>query len=196
MPGIKKSIYNLVVSDGYFPTNPEKVRNGYIGISVLFMIIGVVGSIFVQNVVVSICVMITGIFAIFFSRAMPRKTKRGAEVNVAINGFKWFLSVTETERLKFHNAPERSPNQFEEFLPYAMVLGVEKEWAEQFKSIYLTPPEWYDGSAGSVFGAAYLTSSLGSMATTMGTTMVSRPGSSTSGGSSGFSGGGGGGGSW
>ncbi len=205
LPEIKKSMYALVVSDGYFPTNPEKVRSGYVGIFIVFMIVGVVGSIFLQNIVVSICVMITGIFGLFFSRAMPRKTKKGAETHIAINGFKWFLSVTETERLKFHNAPERSPKQFEEFLPYAMVLGVEKEWAEQFKGMYLTPPEWYDGRAGTAFGAVYLISSLASLTTTMGTTMVSRPGSSTSGGSSGFSSGGGfsgggfgggGGGSW
>lgn len=205
LPGIKKAIYALVVSDGYFPTNPEKVRNGYVGISIFFLIIGIGVSIFILNIIVSICVLMTGIFAILFSRAMPRKTKKGAETHVKIEGFKWFLSVTETERLKFHNAPERSPKQFEEFLPYAMVLGVEKEWADQFKSIYLSPPEWYHGSPGTAFGAVYLVSSLASLTTTMGTTMVSRPGSSGSGGSSGFSSGGGfsgggfgggGGGSW
>ena len=29
LPKIKKSVYHLVVADGYFPTNPDKVRKGY-----------------------------------------------------------------------------------------------------------------------------------------------------------------------
>ena len=46
-----------------------------------------------------------------------------------------YLRVAEKDRINFHNAPSRQPGQFEEFLPLAMVLRVEKAWAEQFKDI-------------------------------------------------------------
>jgi len=203
---IKKALYELVVLDGYFSTNPEKVRQKYLVLSIIVIPIGVIILIVLGNVVAGISTALAGVIAIVFSRYMPRKTKKGAEVHKQILGFKWFLSVTETERLKFHNAPAKSPKEFEEFLPYAMVLGVEKEWADQFKDMYVTPPEWYEGQLGTAFGAWYLASSLGLMSSNLNSAMVTAPqGTSTAGfggsgfGGGGFSGGGfggGGGGSW
>lgn len=205
LPAIKKAMYDLVVTEGYFPTNPDKVRNGYTIIAFLIIPFGVFLAIGFQNIIAGIVTVIAGVGAIFFARVMPRKTKKGADAHVTIEGFKWFLSVTEKERLKFHNAPAKSPKEFEEFLPYAMVLGVEKEWADQFKDMYITPPEWYEGHHMSAFGALYLTNALGSMTTSTNSAIVSRPSSAAGGGSSGFSSGGGfsgggfgggGGGSW
>jgi len=203
---VKKAMYELVVLDGYFPSNPEKVRQTYLGVAIVVMFLGFFLLFFVQNLVAGIAIAVGGAIGIIFSRIMPRKTAKGAEAHSKILGFKWFLSVTETERLKFHNAPSKSPKEFEEFLPYAMVLGVEKEWADQFKDMYVTPPEWYEGSPGHAFGAWYLASMLGSMSTDLNTAMVTAPhGNSTAGfggsgfGGGGFSGGGfggGGGGSW
>lgn len=203
---IKKALYELVVLDGYFFTNPEKVRQKYAILAALVIPIGVIILFVLGNVVAGISTALAGVIAIVFSRYMPRKTKKGAEAHKQILGFKWFLSVTETERLKFHNAPAKSPKEFEEFLPYAMVLEVEKEWADQFKDMYVTPPEWYEGRPGTAFGAWYLASSLGLMSSNINSAMVTAPrGTSTAGfggsgfGGGGFSGGGfggGGGGSW
>ncbi|MFA5134599.1 MAG: DUF2207 domain-containing protein [Patescibacteria group bacterium] len=203
LPKIKKAMYKLVVADGFFPTAPDRVRTCYAVISIFILPLAFVIMAAFQNILAGISTGIVGIVAIILSQAMPRKTIRGAEIHKQILGFKWFLSVTETERLKFHNAPEKSPKQFEELLPYAMVLGVEDEWAKQFAGMYLTPPEWYEGHHAGAFGAAYLASSLHSLSTSTNSAMGSRPSSAGSG-RSGFSGGGfsgggfggGGGGSW
>lgn len=205
--GIKKSMYQLVVTHDYFPSDPDKVRIMYssvgaISIAIVMMMLGGITNILGPLTYISIGVGV--VITIVFGMIMPRKTKKGAETYSKILGFKWFLSVTETERLKFHNSPEKSPKSFEENLPYAMVLGVEKEWAGQFDDIYLTPPDWYEGSTGHAFGALYLANSLSSMTSNVNSAMVSRPNSS-GGGTSGFSSGGGfsgggfgggGGGSW
>jgi len=34
---------------------------------------------------------------------------------------------------------------FEKFLPFAMALGVEKNWSKAFQNIYTQPPNWYQG---------------------------------------------------
>ncbi len=201
---IKKEMYQLVVEKNYFPTNPEKVRNGYTAISSLVIPLGIFLAAGFENIVAGIATIISGVIALIFSRFMPRKTKHGAVTREKIEGFKLFLSVTEKERIKFHNAPEKSPKQFEIFLPYAMTLGVEKQWAEQFKDMYITPPEWYEGSPGSTFGALYLAGALGSMSSDLHSAMPSKPGGGAGSGGSGFGGGGfsgggfggGGGGSW
>lgn len=69
----------------------------------------------------------------------------GADVANEVEGFKWFLRVTEQERLKFTSAPKLTPKLFEQFLPYAIALGVEEEWINQFKSILVDPPTWLEG---------------------------------------------------
>jgi uncharacterized membrane protein len=88
---------------------------------------------------------------------------------------------------------------FEKLLPYAIVMGVEKEWADQFKNIYSQPPEWYSGNITS-FNAGYLAGSLNSGFNSAVNASFSPPSNSGSsgfgGGFSGGGGGGGGGGGW
>ncbi|MDP1845362.1 MAG: DUF2207 domain-containing protein [Candidatus Moranbacteria bacterium] len=137
--------------------------------------------------------IISGIIIFIFGWLMPAVTKKGAELKENILGFKDFLSVTETDRLKFHNAPEKTPESFEKFLPYAMVLGVEKEWSKQFEGIYNQQPNWYEDSSGRMFNAMILSSIVSDFSSSATAAMSSQP-SSAAGGGSGFSGGGGGGG--
>ncbi len=206
LQGIKAALYEAVVREGYFPTSPEGVRRLYIGIGVFILIVGGFILFFLNNTVGGVGTLFSGVVAMVFAGWMPRRTMKGVETNILIRGFRWFLSVTQKERLKFHNAPAKSPREFEEFLPYAMVLGVEREWANQFADIYLTPPEWYESRRSTAFGAYFLATSLGFMSSHLNSAMVAAPSKSSTAGSGGsgfggggFSGGGvggGGGGSW
>ncbi|MBI5037995.1 MAG: DUF2207 domain-containing protein [Candidatus Kerfeldbacteria bacterium] len=201
LPKIKKSMYAQLTTEGYFPASPDNVRNVYSGIAGLIVVIGF-SIIFFNSAVAGIMTAISGVIALFVAQHMPRKTKKGVQAFEHIQGLTWFLKVTEKERLKFHNAPERSPKQFESLLPYAMALGVETQWANQFADLYVTPPEWYSGGPTNHFSALFLIGSLQSMSSDFRSVAVSRPSSAGSGGSGfggGFSGGGfggGGGGSW
>ncbi len=123
-----------------------------------------------------------------------RRTRKGYEALDYLKGFKEFLSVTDKERFKFHNAPQKSPEQFMTYLPYAIAFGVEKEWAEAFKDITIPEPDWYEGQ-GTTFSAVYLSQSLGTFGTVVTNASGSSPASS-GGGSVGGGAGGGGGGSW
>ena len=124
-----------------------------------------------------------------------RRTRKGYEALDHLKGFKQFLSVTEKERYAFHNAPAKSPEQFMQYLPYAIAFGVEEKWAEVFKDITIVNPDWYDGgSSHASFSATNLTTSLGAFSTAFASS--SGTSASSGGGSSGGGGGGGGGGSW
>lgn len=128
---------------------------------------------------------------------MERRTTRGFEALHHLKGFKQFLAVTEAERYKFHNAPAKNPQQFMEYLPYAIAFGVEKEWAEVFKDITIEAPTWYSGS--DTFNAVAFTGDIGSFARSFAASTGSAGssgGGSGGGGFSGGGGGGGGGGSW
>jgi uncharacterized membrane protein len=81
----------------------------------------------------------------------------------------------------------KTPEMFEKFLPFAMALGVEKNWSKAFQGIYTQPPSWYQGGYGPQFYPTTFVNSLNSMSTHAGSVMASAPRSS---GGSGFGGGG------
>lgn len=123
-----------------------------------------------------------------------RRSKKGYEALNHLEGFKLFLSVTDKERFDFHNAPEKSPELFMKYLPYAIALGVEEKWAKVFEGITIPNPDWYDGGNVAAFSAVALTSDVSAFSTSFASS--SGTSGSSGGGSSGGGGGGGGGGSW
>lgn len=144
-------------------------------------------------VVVTALVNVTGMIAVLVL-LQPCRTARGYEARLHIKGFREFLRVTDTERFKFHNAPEKNPQTFMEYLPYAIALGVEKEWAEVFSDITIPEPEWYQGGSAGNFSAVALTNDLGKFSSSFASS--SGASASSGGGSAGGGAGGGGGGSW
>jgi uncharacterized membrane protein len=95
-------------------------------------------------------------------------------------------------------SPEAKVKLFEKLLPYAMLFGLEKDWAKQFDDIYTNPPGWYQGNW-SAFNAGYLVGSLNDFNAASATSFASpssSSGSGFSGGAAGGGGGGGGGGGW
>ncbi len=135
-----------------------------------------------------------------FYHLLKAPTVMGRRVMDQIEGFKLFLSVTE--RLKMLNPPDKTPELFEKYLPYALALDVENEWSEQFAATLAASaadgggyaPGWYRGGSWSGRGPGGLASQLGgSLSGAISSSSVA-PGSSSGSGGGGFSGGGGGGG--
>lgn len=148
--------------------------------------------------VVGLALVPMGLYGYKRAGQIPRRTSEGLQTWAYTEGFRLFLSVTEKDRLAFTDAPERTPAQFSKFLPYAIALGVENEWAKQFEGIDITRGMgWYGGNTQS-FTAGYLVGNLsGSFASSVATSVAPQTSSSGFGGGSsggGFSGGGGG--SW
>lgn len=114
-----------------------------------------------------------------------------------IEGFKLYLKVAEKDRLDFSDAPEKTPERFNKLLPYAVALGVEKQWAKQFEGIDLSQSSgWYSGDSATLGSAAFASSFAGSFASNFSSSMSSGFSGSSGSGSSGGGGGGGGGGGW
>ena len=198
---IKRSLYQDTVDKNYFAKSPAKVRRTYfiLGAVVIFFGFFLAGMF---GFLATISLAVSGAMIMIFGYFMPVKTGAGVLAREKILGLKEYLRVAEADRIKFHNAPEKKPEIFEQLLPYAMVLGVENEWAKQFEGIYNTSPAWYSDPNTANFTALALINNLNRFDTRAQTTIVSRP-QSASGGGSGFSGGfsgggfgGGGGGSW
>jgi len=140
---------------------------------------------------------------LLFAILLKRPTGLGRKLMDEIAGFREYLEIAEKDELNLRNPPEKTPQLFEAYLPFALALGVEQAWAERFSRIFAAlrgpngtawQPAWYNGTWS---GSHDFGSNLGTMSKSLGTAIsssVSPPGSSSSGGGGGFSGGGGGGG--
>ncbi len=186
---------------GFLPKESDYRGAMFIIVAILQSIIFSVLFIFLGWIVIVVAI-INFIMLIVFAIIMGHRTKSGVEMKEKLLGLKLYLETAEKDRIKFHNAPQKNPERFEKLLPYAMVFGVEREWAEQFKDIYNEQPNWYEGTNTQTFNSVMLADSLNSFSSATASNVTSFPSSASSGGS-GFSGGGsgggfggGGGGSW
>lgn len=139
---------------------------------------------------------------LLFYHLLKKPTLEGRAILDEIEGFRHYLAVAEADRLDLENPPERTPELFEKFLPYAVALGVEQRWAEQFNEVLAAAsyqPAWLEGGGISRLSAVQLGTTLGSNMARSISSASTAPGSrsgSGGGGSSGGGGGGGGGGGW
>ncbi|MFA5080565.1 MAG: DUF2207 domain-containing protein [Candidatus Paceibacterota bacterium] len=194
-----KMIYQKLTDEKYFPNNPQSVRISYIIAGCLITFFSFVPLIIdpFSGWINIVAIAISGIMIIIFGLIMPRKTIKGVTAKEYMLGLKKYISVAEAERIKFHNAPEKNPKHFEELLPYAIMFGLEKEWAKKFEGLNYNP-SWYSGGNYSAFNAVVFASSINDINNSV-SSAISTAGSGGSGFSGGGAGGGfggGGGGSW
>jgi uncharacterized membrane protein len=203
LPGLRDELYDRLVTDGFYTGRPDRVRLFYIigglvlGAAVGFGAAATMSALGMQPVAGVIAGILSGIIVVVFGWFMPARTSRGTRELEKVLGFREFLSRVEADRLE---RTVKTPEMFERYLPFAMALGVEDNWAKAFEGIYTQPPSWYTGPGGiGTFRPSSFTHNLGVMSTAAASTMASAPrssgGSGFSGGSSGggFGGGGGGG---
>jgi uncharacterized membrane protein len=194
---ITDEIYKDLTFKGYFKSHPGKTAAVYISIGAVILVAGFFAGPLLGPLGLP-ALMISGVIIMIFGKFMPAKTEKGVKAKEHILGLKRYLSVAEKDRLKFHNSPSKDPKVFEKLLPYAIVLGVEKEWARQFEGIYDAQPAWYGDSQGARFSSLLLISNLSSFKTAANSIYAAAPSgkSGFSGGASGGGFGGGGGRSW
>jgi hypothetical protein len=149
---------------------------------------------------------VVGFFVVVGLVARRPLTAKGAETRDHLKGLQVFIEWAEADRIRMLQSPrgaERAPidvndprqmlRLYEVLLPYAVVFGQEKEWAQQLAVLYGADgsPGWYTGSSG--FNAAAFSSGIGSLSSSA-SASSSTSGGSSGGGSAGGGGGGGGGG--
>lgn len=140
-------------------------------------------------------------------------TSHGRSLTDQLTGFKMYLSVAESDRMRIAGTPPtKTPALYEKFLPYAIALGVEEQWSHQFAPIFAKyahtqqeySPTWLIGGHWTLLESNALAFRLsralsgamsGSTPTHTPPPAGGRPGSTSGFGRGGSSGGGGGGGS-
>jgi hypothetical protein len=198
IPVIRTDIMSTLRQKGMYTVDPDSASSYSIGGAVLiaapFFILEFTKTIdvFTSVPLLIFCGIIAALIWWLFARIMSAKSLKGVQTKVAVLGFQEFMNRVDKDRLKV-----MPPNTFEKFLPYAMALGVEHQWASAFSGIMQNPPTWYAspygyGYPGGGFNPIFFSNSMMSMTNDMHQVFVSAPRASSTG--SGWSGGGFGGG--
>ncbi|WP_428560028.1 MAG: DUF2207 domain-containing protein [Solidesulfovibrio sp. DCME] len=181
---------------------------GLLLFAVPFWIGEVVGATFLTIAVslpAAVALALIALLNAAFRRLLKAPTPEGRRVMDALEGFRLYLSVGERERLNLLNPPDRTPELFEKYLPYALALDVEVAWAAQFAGMLALAaaagytPSWYTGPGWASGDYGDFAGGLGEGFSATISSAATAPGSASGsggGGSSGGGGGGGGGGGW
>ncbi len=211
MQKLEKKIYMELSSDHpnlySISINKQSIRR-YINISAIIYLSLITTSIFfsylgngeAETVVIYVLYEISILLAIYFILHLiifnPKLSKEGEEMRNQIEGFKMYLATAERYRMK-----NLTPETFEKYLPFAMIFGVEKQWAKAFESLNMSSPTWYSagvyggvGSSQPAPGSFSPVAFSTSFATSFSSSFNSSGASGGSGGGGGAGGGGGGGG--
>jgi hypothetical protein len=208
---INAKINKQVYEKELFSKERKKKRNTLLTIGILLSVVLVPAATFlIMNASTGWLIGLVGTVLILFISAgsIDLRGKKGNEVYHELLGLRMYIDTAEKKRIEFHNDPEKFRGIFEKLLPYAMIFGLEKKWAGEFKDLYDTPPDWYVGNM-NTFDTYMMTRAFTRMNSAIQSKSVqpgSKGGFRVSGGASGGSGfsggssgggfGGGGGGSW
>lgn len=144
---------------------------------------------------------------VMFYEWLKAPTLAGQQLLQKVDGFKLYLGVAEQDELNFKHPPDKTPELFEAYLPYALALGVEQQWGQRFSEVLAAArkdghayhPGWYSGKSWNSHNLSGFSGAVGSAMSSAISSSSHAPGSSSGsggGGSSGGGGGGGGGGGW
>ena len=100
-----------------------------------------------------------------FYEFMKAPTRAGRKLNNEDRRIQ-SLQMTEEDRMKWLDIPNKTPELFSAYLPYALALDLEEKWSEQFSNLL-------GGAALSELGSS-LAQTHGNIVTIMGTLLRSR----------------------
>ncbi|OGD56786.1 hypothetical protein A2V71_01545 [Candidatus Berkelbacteria bacterium RBG_13_40_8] len=140
-------IYNEATRLGYFIQNPAAVhlRWKYTGITLFFLgILGFVYTVFFAPDPKFTLIFWVGEIAaasviIKFSSLMPTRSSQGSQSLSSWMAFRKYLKMNE--KIEPGAVLE---DKFNELLPFAIVFGVEAEWAKRFMKGSFVKPDWYE----------------------------------------------------
>jgi len=166
---VKNQIYLKGVLLGFYKNTPDKVNT--ISYAIVFAVITAVPAIIFNLLSIPVAIII-GLVTLFVAFPMfyfrNFKSEKGILMKEKIMGLKLFIEYAKKDQLEMLQTPLSKQEIFEKYLPYAMVFGLHKSWAEAFKGINLTTPDWYEGNVmGNMFDTLFFLSYINFFSNTL-----------------------------
>lgn len=129
--GMRLAYLDRLVELGYYARRPGGRRGIYLLTGLLaFCLVSVIAR---EPMIGIVAGLLAAAAIVGLGWVMPARTRKGSRALAQALGFREFLARVEEDRFR---RMIRSPREFEQYLPYAMALGVESEWSATFHPIY------------------------------------------------------------
>ncbi len=164
VPAMRAGILNALQEKGMYRVDPlsaQKYRVAAVVLmGVLLLVLQFAGliSLVQAGLLGLVAVAASAVIVYLMGRDLTAKSLKGMQASAQVEGFREFIERVDADRLR-----RASPQQVERCLPYAMALGVEHRWAEQFSGITEQWPDWLTAAQADETGRALWMRSLGSM---------------------------------
>jgi uncharacterized membrane protein YgcG len=145
---IQGNLYDELVTEGFFDSNPNNTRNGWSIFAVLIMGLAIVVGFLLFPLMVDWGIVVVlpplaigavAVAGLIVGPAMPAKTRKGAE-----EAAKWKAFYEYLRNMEKYAQVEEATDQFERYLPYAVAFGLDKAWIRKFSQVSAMPiPYWY-----------------------------------------------------
>lgn len=196
----RKALLEDATATGAFEHAPKQSELGWslLALGIVALVLAIVfaigfGGLYLQLLMLAVAVLVSAGIVYFVRQVEVSLSEKGKKLKDELLGFKLYLETAERYRLQ-----NLAPDQFEKFLPYAMLFGVEKKWAKAFEGLNVPPPHWYAatyvGAMPSSPGSFDASSFASGFSASFATAFSSGAGGAAGGGGAGGGGGGGGGG--
>jgi len=147
IPKIQNALYEALVEAGYYTRSPDQTRKRYRALANLVIFIAAVLFVIAVSVLsdlteYSICLpaalLMTGLLLYVVARAMPLRTRKGAEMRMRAEAFKRYL-----QNIEKYTKLQEAKGLFDKYLPYAIAFGLDHSWLRKFTTVDAPPPPWY-----------------------------------------------------
>ncbi|MEM7466116.1 MAG: DUF2207 domain-containing protein, partial [Pseudomonadota bacterium] len=126
---------------------------------------------------------------VVFYQLLKAPTMLGRTLLDKVDGFRHYVEIAEKHELDYRNPAGKTPQLFEKYLPYALALEIEQQWAEQFNDVIANAagssngysPTWYHGSHWHPSQPSHFSSALAGSLTSAIASSSTAPGSSSGG---------------
>jgi len=150
MAQVYEEIYKLATKENLFVHNPEQLhlKFKFAGLILWFTsIVGFfLGAIYFSEPKVTILfwigMMVVANLIIKLAPSIPIFSPKGMEAYKKWINFRAYLTDANT----FRYSPDIWA-EFEKYLPYAIVLGVERQWSARFRDLPFSQPNWFDNQS-------------------------------------------------
>ncbi len=195
----QNALYTDVAKRGWFTARPDRVRRLWLVTGGALFITGTVATVVAAANshlgLIPVPLALAGLVLIGVARWMPVRTAQGTELARRLLGFRSYLTTGAAGQA----CAAGQVDLFDDHLPYAIVFGCTKQWADVTGSLADAgpAPSWYrssgpyrPGSLSSLAQSGYYFSPVHQFATTANNWIATHSAASGGSGSSGFSGGG------
>ena len=147
LPPIYEEMYKSLVALKYFPENPKAVRSrnmgagcgiAFLGIAILGASVVLAPAFTVMLPLLGIAIGVVGLVWVLTSSAMPKKTDFGAEETAKWRSFSNYL-----QQIQKYTDVQAAADKFQQYLPYAVALGIERQLINQFNNVPAAMPPYY-----------------------------------------------------